>query len=288
MPISNMKNVLLHAQKFGYAVPAFNVLNLEFAKVVCETAQELSAPVILAIHPLEYRYSGLKAFSSVLRTLAIDSKVPVVIHMDHGDGKRSAMETMSAGFSSIMFDGSALDYAENVKLTKEIAELAHMIGVDIEGELGMVGGAEGELYVELNTVPEASMTDPEVAKDFVNLTGIDSLAVAIGNSHGLYKGDPKFDIDRLEAIRSKVEVPLVLHGGSGTTDSMIKTCISLGITKINIATELKKAFHQGITEYIGKYPNDFEPRNFLKSANESMKELVRLKLEMFGTVGQAF
>ena len=282
-----MSNVLLHAQKHGYAVPAFNVLNLEFAKVVCETAQELSAPVILAIHPLEYRYGGLRAFSSVVRTLATDCKVPVVIHMDHGDGKQSAMEAMSAGFSSIMFDGSALEYSENVKLTKEIAELAHMIGIDIEGELGMVGGAEGELYVEIDSVPEASMTDPDIAKEFVELTGVDSLAVAIGNSHGLYRGEPKFDLTRLASIRSKVEIPLVLHGGSGATNSVIKECISLGITKINIASELKQAFHQGIAKYISQFPEDFEPRNFLKAAFETMQALITSKIEMFGTAGRA-
>lgn len=286
MSLVSMKAVLEPAQRMKYAVPAFNVCNLEFAKTVIETAEEMQAPVIVSLHPIEMEYAGMDEIVQVVKSLAEKVTVPVVLHLDHGDSLETVMECLVRGFTSVMYDGSHLPIEENIKNTREVVRVAGTIGVSVEGELGLVGGAEGDNYVHEVSLNTDQLTDPETAIRFVEETGVDSLAVAIGSAHGLYRGEPKIDIARLKEIRSRVSLPLVLHGGSGTPDPIIKECIANGIAKINIASELKYAFYQGITSSIHEQPDEYEPRKFLQSAQLHAKELIRQKFKLFGTHNQ--
>ncbi|WP_462410435.1 class II fructose-bisphosphate aldolase [Neobacillus sp. Marseille-QA0830] len=287
MTLVSMKDVLNDAMNNQYAVPAFNVCNLEYCKAVIETAEEVKAPVIVAIHPVENKYAGIEVLTNIVKTLANKVSVPVVLHLDHGDGIGTTVQSMRYGFTSVMYDGSKYEFSENVYNTKEVVKIAHSVGIPVEGELGIVGGAEGDDYVHVDSLDLDQLTDPDTAVTFVKETGIDSLAVAIGSAHGLYKGEPRIDIERLKQIRSKVDIPLVLHGGSGTPDKVIVECIKNGISKINIASELKYAFHKGIVDLIEENPSVYEPLVVLEAAQKAAKELVRSKFELFQTEGKA-
>ena len=287
MTLVSMREVLHDAMKNQYAVPAFNVCNLEYAKAVIETAEEVNAPVIVAIHPVENEYAGIDVLSNIIKTLAEKVSVPVVLHLDHGDGIRNTVQSLKYGFTSVMYDGSQYEFDENVNKTKEIVRIAHSVNVPVEAELGIVGGAEGDDYVHVDSLDTDQLTDPDKAVEFVEKTGIDSLAVAIGTAHGLYIGEPRIDIERLKQIRSKVDIPLVLHGGSGTPEDVIGECIKNGISKINIASELKFAFHHGIIDVMNDRPEVYEPLIVLEAAKKAAKKLVKSKFELFQTVGKA-
>jgi len=281
-----MNSVLIPAKENKYAVPAFNVCNLEFAKTVIETAEEMQAPVIVSLHPIEMEYAGMDEILHVVKSLAAKVKVPVVLHLDHGDSLDTVMKCLVRGFTSVMYDGSHLPFEENIRNTKEIVRIAKTLGVSVEGELGLVGGAEGDNYVHEVSLNTDQLTDPEKAVEFVEKTGIDSLAVAIGSAHGMYRGEPKIDVVRLKEISSKVSIPLVLHGGSGTPETIIRECISYGIAKINIASELKYAFYQGVTSSISTNQDEYEPRVFLKEGQLLAKKLICQKFELFGSSGK--
>jgi tagatose 1,6-diphosphate aldolase GatY/KbaY len=287
MSLVTMNSVLIPAKENKYAVPAFNVCNLEFAKTVIETAEEMQAPVIVSLHPIEMEYAGMDEILHVVKSLAAKVTVPVVLHLDHGDSLDTVMKCLVRGFTSVMYDGSHLPFEENIRNTKEIVRIAKTIGVSVEGELGLVGGAEGDNYVHEVSMNTDELTDPEKAVEFVEKTGIDSLAVAIGSAHGLYRGEPKIDVKRLKEINSKISIPLVLHGGSGTPENIIRDCISYGIAKINIASELKYAFYQGFTSSIAANPEEYEPRLFLKEAQLYAKKLICQKFDLFGSSGKA-
>jgi len=287
MALVSMREVLQDAMKNQYAVPAFNVCNLEYAKAVIEAAEEMNAPVIIAVHPVENKYAGIEVLSNIIKTLAGKANVPVVLHLDHGDGIKNTVKSLMHGFTSVMYDGSQYAFDENVQNTREIVEIAHSANIPVEGELGIVGGAEGDDYVHVDSLDENQLTDPDQAVEFVEKTGIDSLAVAIGTAHGLYIGEPRIDIERLKQIRAKVDIPLVLHGGSGTPEAVIVECIKNGISKINIASELKFAFHNGITEVINDRPEVYEPLIVLEAAQNAAKKLAKSKFELFKTVGMA-
>lgn len=282
MSMATMNEVLIPALADRYAVPAFNVCNLEFAKTVIETADEMRAPVIVSLHPIEMAYAGMDEIVHVVRSLACKTTVPVVLHLDHGDSLDTVMKCLIRGFTSVMYDGSHLPIEENIRNTAEVVKVAHAVGVSVEGELGLVGGAEGDDYAHEVQMATDQLTDPASAVEFIERTGVDSLAVAIGSAHGLYRGEPKIDLERLEKIKGKVALPLVLHGGSGTPDPIVKACIAGGIAKINIASELKYAFFKGIHQSLTEHPDQYEPRAFLQEAQVHAKELIRRKFELFG------
>jgi len=272
-----LQEVLAHAKKNKYAVPAFNIHNLETLRVVVETADELGSPVMLAATPGTITFSGLEYLIAIAKVAKEKHNVPIFFHLDHHESIEDLKKAIELGVESIMIDASHSDYAENIRITKEITEFAHQYGVCVEAELGRLGGIEDDLVVDEK---DSKFTNPKQAKEFVESTKIDSLAVAIGTAHGLYKEEPKLDLERLVEIEAEVDIPLVLHGASGVPSETVKECINLGISKVNIATELKIPFAKGIKDTFKAKPEESDPRKYLTVAKEEMKKVVKEKILM--------
>ncbi|MEM3617078.1 MAG: class II fructose-1,6-bisphosphate aldolase [Candidatus Bathyarchaeia archaeon] len=300
------KELLKRAQREAYAVGAFNIQNLESLLAVVEAAVEEKSPLIVAVTPGAIKYGGLNYLARLVKTAAETLPVPMSLHLDHGEDMETVKKCLEAGFTSVMIDGSHLPFKENIALTKSAVDLAHQRGVSVEGELGRLAGVEEKTVEER----EAVLTDPKEAEEFVKRTGVDALAVSIGTSHGAYKfkGEPQLDFERLKQIREKVEVPLVLHGASsvprwiiekatkygaelagakGIPEEHIRKAISLGITKINIDTDLRLAFTATVREVLANSPKEFDPRKILGPAKEAMKAVVKAKMRLFGSSGKA-
>lgn len=305
MLVTNM-DLLVPARRKTYAVGAFNVNNLEAVLAVYEAAVEEKSPAIIAATPSAIKYAGLPYISKIARTAAESASVPMSLHLDHGEDFNTVSKCVAAGFSSVMIDGSHLKFEENIALTKQVANLAHSKGVSVEAELGRLAGVEEKTVEE----KEAILTDPENAKEFVEQTGVDSLAVAVGTSHGAYKfkAEAKLDFDRLKIISKKVSIPLVLHGASsvpkwiiekaskygaqlegakGIPEGHIKKAIELGIAKINIDTDLRLAFTATVREVLTSSPKEFDPRRILGPAKDAVKQVVKGKMQLFGSSGKA-
>jgi fructose-bisphosphate aldolase class II len=300
------KDLLVPARRRGYAIGAFNINNLETVLAVAEAATEEKSPAIIAVTPSAIKYAGLPYLSKIVKTGAESSSVPMSLHLDHGEDFETVSKCVSAGFTSVMIDGSHLNFEENIALTKRVVNLAHLKGVSVEAELGRLAGIEEKTVEE----KEAILTDPDSAKEFVARTGVDALAVAVGTSHGAYKfkGEAKLDFERLKTISGKIDLPLVLHGASsvpawiiekaakygaqlggakGIPEEHIKKAISLGIAKINIDTDLRLAFTATVREVLANQPKEFDPRKILGPAKEAMKEVVKGKMRLFGSSGKA-
>lgn len=244
MPLVKACDILKEADKGGYAVTAFDTFNFETISLVIQTAEELKTPTIIMIYPDMTEYIPVDTFAVITQSLAAKSPYPVGLMLDHGDSFELAMRCLRAGFTSLMVDFSALDYEENVAQTKRVVDIAHAMGVDVEAELGHVGdAARAEDFAD-----DSGYTDPALARDFVEKTGCDVLAIAFGSAHGNYVREPKLDMDRLKAIRAQVDIPLVLHGGTGIPDAQIKEAVQLGIRKLNVGT----GYDQTIYNAIGK------------------------------------
>lgn len=282
MPLVTSKALLLDAQKGCYAVGAFNIENMEMAQAVVEAAQEMKAPVILQTTPGTLKYAGAGVFAALVKALALSSDCPVALHLDHGSSFALAKEALTAGYTSLMIDGSALPLEENIVLTRRVVEAAAPFGIPVEAELGKVGGKEDD-----HAADEDTNTDPKEAVRFVRETGIDSLAVAIGTAHGFYVGTPVLDKARLGEIRSLVSIPLVLHGASGLSDSEVRDCIKLGICKVNFATELRAAFTDGVKQALAASPDLYDPKKMGIIARDNVRRLVMEKIRMCGAVGKA-
>lgn len=273
----NSKELLLHAQKNGYAVPAFNCHNLETIQVIVETANELRSPVIIAGTPGTFDYAGRDYIQSIVETAAKKYNIPIILHLDHHTKIEDIEASLKLGTKSVMIDASHHSYDENIAIVKKVVEIAHKFDATVEAELGILGGQEDDLVVNEK---DSKYTNPQQAVDFVKKTGIDSLAVAIGTAHGLYKEEPKLDFERLKEIRNLVTIPLVLHGASGIPEEAVKKAISLGITKVNIATELKIPFSSKLREYLVTHPEENDPRKYMKDAKKAMAEIVKEKILM--------
>ena len=283
MSLVTSKKLLEEARRERYAVGAFNANNMEMVQAIVKAAQEERAPVILQISQGAIRYAGLYYATSLVRTAADLVEVPVVLHLDHGTDFEQNVLCLRAGFTSLMYDGSRRPYEENVAITKRVVEMAHACGVPVEAELGRVTQAsEGPSQEEV----ESLMTDPDQAWEFIACTGADSLAVAVGSVHGMKEQEAFLDIERLEAIRQKVGVPLVLHGASGVKDESILEAIAHGISKINVATHLNQAFMRGMRESLRERPEELDPRRILGVCREEVKEAVREKMRLFGSSGR--
>ncbi len=276
------EQLLLAAQKGNYAVGAFNIENMEMAQAVIETAEEMHAPVILQTTPSTVRYAGLGLFYANVSTLAKNVSVPVALHLDHGSSFELAVQAIREGYTSIMIDGSHESYEDNIALTKKVVDIASPINVPVEAELGKVGGKEDDLDAGKCN----GYTDPFEAKEFVERTGIQSLAVAIGTAHGFYEGTPKLDLERLKAIRKVVDIPLVLHGASGLSDQDVMECIKEGICKVNFATELRAAYTEGIKETIEKDPKVYDPKKYGNAGKDKLKQLVQNRMSICGCIGK--
>jgi tagatose 1,6-diphosphate aldolase GatY/KbaY len=282
--IVSTTEIFHRAQAEKYAIPAFNIHNLETIQVVVDTAAELKSPVILAGTPSTIAYAGGDYLVAIAQTAAEKYDIPVAIHLDHFETFDEIKKYIDHGFKSAMIDASHHPYEENIRLVKEVVEYAHAHGVSVEAELGRLGGQEDDLIVDEK---DAKFTNPAQAREFVERTGIDSLAVAIGTAHGLYKGEPKIDFERLEEIRNSVDVPLVLHGASDIPTEMVKRTIGLGICKVNIATDLKIPFSNAVKQYFRENPEANDPRKYMTPGKVAMKEIVIDKIKMCGSNGKA-
>lgn len=276
------KKLLSDARRGGYAIGAFNTNDLEFTQAIVAGAEKLKAPVIVQTSPKALEYAGAEELLGIIQTLGKKSKYPVVIHLDHGKGPELVRRMIKLGLhTSVMFDGSALSFEDNIKHTAELAKLAHAAGMSLEAELGTIGGRED--YVK----GKVECTDPDQAADFVNRTGCDSLAVAIGNVHGEKVKGEKLRLDVLARIAQKVSIPLVLHGSSNSTPAQFKKAIGLGIAKINIDTELRQAFAKANTSFAQKHPLETDPRAIIGASREAVRKVVEARIEDFGSAGKA-
>lgn len=283
MPLVTSKELMLDAQKNHYAIGAFNVENMEMVQAVVAAAEELSSPVILQTTPGTLKYASCELYYANVAATAKAAKVPVVMHLDHGSSFELALRAFRAGYTSIMIDGSQKEFEENIALTKAVVDACHAGGVPVEAELGKVGGKEDGL----DGGEGNGYTVPEEAAEFVARTGVDFLAVAIGTAHGVYKGVPKLDIERISRIRELVSIPLVLHGTSGVPDDTVRECIARGMCKVNYATDLRIAFTEGVKEYLQKKPDVYDPKKYGAVGREKVKQYVMQKILVCGSNGKA-
>ncbi|WP_251860059.1 ketose-bisphosphate aldolase [Clostridium sp. Marseille-Q2269] len=277
--LMNMKELLLVAKENGFAVPAFNTSSNMILRGVMEGCKEKNSPVIIAIHPDELSFVE-DSFIESVKAEAEKTNIPVVIHLDHGGTFEQILRAIRCGFTSVMIDASTLSFEENIAITKKIIEVAHPLSVSVEAELGTIGstGNGGE-----EGTSKIIYTDPEDAKEFVERTGVDTLAIAIGTSHGIYPKDmkPKLKLDLLKTIKEKVEVPLVLHGGSANSDDEIAKSVELGICKINISSDIKDAFYKKCREILKEDLGAREPNAIYPPCIDAMKEVIYHKIKLF-------
>ncbi len=297
------------AIKQKYAIGAFNINNLELLQSVIEAAEELNSPVILQVSPSAKKYIKNKYLTKLIEGALQSSSIPLVLHLDHGDSFEICKESIDEGFSSVMIDGSKNNFEDNIKITKQVVDYAHKKDVVVEAELGTLSGIEDDISVEDKN---AFFTDPSKALEFVKRTGCDSLAVAIGTSHGAYKfkSEPNLDFNRLVKIKEFVgqDFPIVLHGASsvlfdlvkinndfggkienaqGVPETIIREAINMGIVKINVDTDTRLAFSGAVRQYLNQNPSEFDPRKYLGASREAVKELVKRKIKLFGSENKA-
>ncbi len=282
MPLVTTKEMLLDAQKGGYAVGAFNVENMEMVQAVLAAAEELQAPVIMQTTPSTVKYAGLDYYYANVKAAAERASVPVAVHLDHGSSFELAMQALRVGYTSIMIDGSHSVFEENIAVSKRVVDACAPSDVPVEAELGKVGGKEDDL-----DGGDGGYTDPLEAKEFVEKTGVSSLAVAIGTAHGVYVGEPKLDLERLTEIRKVVDIPLVLHGASGLSDEAVMESIKRGICKVNFATELRIAYTDGVKKVLADAPDTIDPKKYGAAGRENVKQLVMNRMKVCGCDGKA-
>lgn len=275
-----MNDILLPAKKGGYGVGFFNAVNVEMARAIIETAEKLHAPVMVGTAEVLLPAMDLERVAEYLIPMAEKASVPVCVHYDHGLTFERCMEALKLGFTSVMYDCSTESYEENVKKVAEMVKICHAMGVTVEGELGHVGDNAGAGKLEN---PSDYFTDPDMAVDFVQKTGVDSLAVAVGNAHGDYAFPPKLDFERIDVISKKTDLPLVLHGGSGLAGDDFRTAVKLGVSKVNIFTDIDKAGKAGVEEGIAAGAKTM--MGLIPYEINAMKKVVEEKMRLFGSAG---
>lgn len=284
MPLVSSLELIKKAKAHHKAIAAFNIHNLETIQAVVEAAAELRSPVIIQTTPGTLKHAGIEYVGAIVKKAADMYDIPIALHMDHCPSFDTIVKCIQNGYTSVMIDGAHLDYDQNVELVKKVTQMCHAVGVQVEGEIGKIGGVEDDMFVN---DADASFTVPSEAEQFVKDTGIDTLAIAIGTAHGMYKGVPKLDFERLTAIEDLVDVPLVLHGASGVPDESVKEAIRRGIAKINIATELKNPMAEAIKASFAKNPEENDPRNYMGAAKAAVKKVVIEKIKLCDSVGLA-
>lgn len=282
MAFVTSEQMMALADKNGYAIGAFNVENMEMVMAVIRAAEEMQAPVILQTTPSTVKYAGLAMYYANVKAAAQRASVPVALHLDHGNSFELAVQALRTGYTSIMIDGSKESLEGNIEVTRRVVDACKPSAVPVEAELGKVGGKEDDL--ECN---DPGYTDPDDAVRFVQETGISSLAVAIGTAHGIYKGEPKLDVERLSQIRKAVDIPLVLHGASGVPDEAVRECIRRGISKVNFATELRIAYSNGVKEFLRMNPDAFDPKKYGTVGMQYVTDLVKEKIKVCGSENKA-
>lgn len=314
MPYVNTKVILEKASKEFYGVPALNVNNLEFIQAIIEAGVEENSPVIIETSEGAMKYAGngdvargAKLFVDMVRAYADNVDIPVALHLDHGKHFDIVVTAIKAGYSSVMIDASEYDYEKNVAETKKIVDIAHAVGVSVEAELGKLVGIEDNVVVDEK---DGTLVDPSEAKDFVDRTGIDFLAPAIGTSHGAFKfkGEAKLDFDRLKKVKELTGLPLVLHGASsvpqdvkalaekygadfkgakGVPADILAESVKFGINKVNTDTDLRMAFIAGLREFLANTPSEFDPRKYFKTPKEYVKRLIKDRMKTLGCSNKA-
>lgn len=277
MPLITSEKMLLDAQKGAYAVGAFNVENMEMVKAVIAAAEELNAPVMLQTTPSTVKYGTLDTYYAMVAAEAKKASIPVCIHLDHGNSFELVVQALKVGYTSVMIDASHEDFENNISITKKVVDVAKACGIPIEAELGKVGGKEDDLVADADT-----NTDPLEAKEFVDRTGISSLAIAIGTAHGFYTGTPTLDKERVSQIKKVVSIPLVLHGASGLSDEDVRDCIKRGICKVNFATELRVAYTNAVKKLLADKPDTFDPKKLGIVEMEAVKKIVKERILVCG------
>lgn len=279
-----MKELLKVAKDNQFAVPAFNICSYDMLKVIMEEVERLNAPVILEIHPDEIAYLN-DEFVAAVRAYAHKSKVPVVIHLDHGGKVSDVLRAIRNGYTSVMIDASLQSFDDNIKITKEVVALAHEVDVSVEAEIGTIGNNGSAEGGAANII----YTDPEQAKQFVEETNIDTLAIAIGTAHGLYPKDktPKLNIELLKELNETIDLPFVLHGGSGNPDKEVSEAVKYGVAKVNLSSDLKSVFFDALREILNENPEMYEPNMIYPYANQKVQEVVKHKMTILNTIDQA-
>lgn len=279
----NSKEMLEKARINKYAVPHFNINNLEWTRFILEECQNNKSPVILGVSEGAAKYmGGYNVVSAMVKELikSLNITIPVALHLDHGSSVESNFEAINNGFTSVMIDASKYDLETNIRMTNEVVEYARKFNVTVEAEIGHIGGSEDGISSEL------AYAKVEDAVELYKRTNIDSIAPALGSVHGIYKGEPKLDFDKMKEISDIVNIPLVLHGGSGIDDEKIRKAILSGICKVNINTELQIEWNKGVREFIA-VSNEYDPRKIIKSGEKAMKEIIKSKIELLGSNNKA-
>lgn len=284
MSLVPMADILNKANEEGYAVGGFNINNLEFLQGIVWAADELNSPLILQTSEGAIRYIGIDYVIAMVKAAAQNTHIPIALHLDHGSSFETVMQCIRKGYTSIMFDGSHYPFEENIQLTKKVIEAARAVDVSIEAELGKLGGTEDDVSVDER---DATFTDPDEAVEFVERTGVDALAIAIGTAHGVYKGDPELDFERLKTIKERVKIPVVLHGASGVSDVDVKKAITLGVNKVNVNTDFQQAFTGKIRGIFADDNKVFDPRKYCGPGREAIKAKVMEKIKVLGSDNKA-
>lgn len=282
MPLVSSKPILEEALRQHFAVGAFNANNMEQVQAIVEAAHEERAPVILQVSQGAIRYAGMEFAAGLVKIAARAVDIPVVLHLDHGTDFEQNVRCLRAGFTSLMYDGSKRPLEENVTTTHRVVEIAHLVNIPVEAELGQVLNVAGKV-TQADVI--AAMTDPAQAREFVERTGCDSLAVACGSVHAMTSREAVLDIDRIRAIRAQVDIPLVLHGSSGVKHESVLEAIANGIAKVNVATTLNQALVDGIRQAVAQLPDETDPRKIVGVGRDQVKEAVREKIRLFGSAG---
>ncbi|CAM3628875.1 class II fructose-1,6-bisphosphate aldolase [Marinicrinis lubricantis] len=284
MTLVSSTPMLRAASRNGYAVAAFNVHTLEMLQAVVEAAEEAEAPLIIQTTVGTVKHLGADYICASVHAASKHTKIPMALHLDHCSDFAMIMNCIRAGYTSVMIDASAYPFEDNVRITRKVVEVANACGINVEAELGKVGGVEDDIIVDER---DALLADPEECAVFVERTGVHSLAPAIGTAHGIYKGEPNIDFDRIRAIREKTAVPLVLHGGSGIPAAQVKRSVALGMAKMNVATELRIAFSDAIKDVFTAKPEENDPRKYMVPAKQAVKSIALAKMELCGCIGKA-
>jgi len=284
MPYVNMNKMLDAALSGGYAVGAFNIVDLATACAVVRAAEAKCAPVIIQTSVKTVKCYSFESVADMVQGLARASAVPVALHLDHCKDVQFCKQCVDAGWSAVMLDGSAEPFEKNMSMTKEVVDYARDRDVTVEGELGAIVGVEDDIFVKEG---DAHLADPDQAIEFVRKTGVDVFAPAIGTAHGIYKGEPKIAFDRLERIAKDCRLPIAIHGGTGLADDVLDRCIALGGAKVNVSTQLKHTFRDSLEGYFRKHPGDYEPVKPVGYMMEQTQEMIERFIEVFGSAGKA-
>ncbi len=285
MSLENMTEMLIRAKERKYAVGAFNILDYNSMKAAVRAAEEVKAPVIIQTSPKTIEFWGCRTLSVWAEEICRDSDVPVAIHLDHCRELPLIKECIDAGWTSVMVDASSKPFEENLSLTKEVIEIAKPKGVSVEAELGEIGGVEDNISVRDDN---AYLADPNKSELFCREASLDCFAPAVGTAHGVYRGEPKIDFDRIEEISKRTNLPLALHGGTGLSDEIFIRCISLGCAKVNISTQIKYAYIDSFVNYYNAYKTEYNPLKEITAQFDTIKTAVIEKIKLFGSAGQAW